>query len=150
MRPAELAELLEQLPLDPDGYQCVPRPLDGLLRHTRWGGSDKRHTVAETEYRFLAALGASGWSMRQALLEAITWDVTTGGPRVAKLDGVYEQAARHLTEAGLWEASSRALGQAHRASGAAPHTPGSRAVIVRLTPAGRAAVAADRHPGRGG
>lgn len=88
MLPAELAELLERLPLDPAGYQCVPRPLDGLLRHTRWGGSDRRNTVAQAEYRFLAALGASGWSMRQALLEAVAWDAAAGGPRVTRLDGV--------------------------------------------------------------
>lgn len=141
MLPAELAELLERLPLDPDGYQCVPRPLDGLLKHTRWRGSTRRNTVAQAEYRFLAALAASGWSMRQALLEAAAWDATAGGPRVVRLDGVYEQAARHLAEAGLWEASGRALGPAHRASGAAPRTPGSRAVIVRLTAAGREALA---------
>lgn len=140
MLPAELAALLAQAPLDPYGYQCVPRPLDARLKHNRWGGSDKRRTVAETEYRFLVALAASGWSMRQALLEAITWDAAAGGPRVTKLDGVYEQAARHLAAAGLWETTGHALGQANRATGAAPRTPGSRAVLVRLTPAGRAAL----------
>lgn len=140
MLPAELAELLERLPLDPAGYQCVPRPLDAMLRHTRWGGSDRRNTVAQAEYRFLAALGASGWSMRQALLEAVAWDAATNGPRVMRLDGVYEQAARHLAEAGLWEASGRALGQANRTNGAAPRTPGSRVVIIRLTAVGRAAL----------
>ena len=94
MRFLELVALLEQLPLDPDGYQCVPRPLDALLEHTRWRGSERRTTVARAEYSLLAALALSGWSMRQALLEAVTWDKAAGRPRATKLDGVYEDAAQ--------------------------------------------------------
>ena len=137
MRFLELVALLEQLPLDPDGYQCVPRPLDALLKHTRWRGSERRTTVARAEYSLLAALALSGWAMRQALLEAVTWDRATGRPRATKLDGVYEDAANHLTEAGLWESATEALAGAGQGSGQAPRRPGSRAVIVRLTERGR-------------
>jgi len=141
MRFLELVALLEQLPLDPDGYQCVPRPLDARLKHTRWRGSDRRNTVARAEYSLLAALALSGWAMRQALLEAVTWDKALGRPRAAKLDGVYEDAANHLTEAGLWESATEALAGAGQGSGQAPRRPGSRAVIVRLTEQGRQALA---------
>ncbi len=141
MRFLELVALLEQLPLDPDGYQCVPRPLDAVLKHTRWRGSERRTTVARAEYRLLAALALSGWSMRQALLEAVTWDGALGRPKAAKLDGVYEDAANHLAEAGLWEAAAAALGERGQGSGQAPRRPGSRAVLVRLTTRGRQALA---------
>jgi hypothetical protein len=54
---------------------------------------------------------------------------------------VYEDAANHLTEAGLWECATEALAGTGQGSGQAPRRPGSRAVIVRLTERSRQALA---------
>lgn len=116
-----LAEKLSRLPTDGGDLTRVPAAITGALTRVgryKWT-MPTRATVNRLEYEYLAALALSGWSLRLALTEAVNH-----GKNLQERSGSFKAAWRHLTEAGLWQAV-----QVRVAS--------YRAVLVRLTEAGR-------------
>lgn len=117
MNDATLREALSKLPVDEGNPAGVPSPLaDYLSKPQRI--ACRRYALPWLEYRLLAALALSGWSLRYALVEAEAQTL-----ELAVRSGSLLRACAHLTRTGLWETTTVRLSAA--------------VALVRLTPLGR-------------
>lgn len=117
MNYSTLREALSRLPLEAGNLAGIPGPLaDYLSRPQRI--ACRRYALPWLEYRLLAALALSGWSLRYALVEAEAQSLG-----LAVRSGSLLRACAHLTQAGLWETTTVRLSAA--------------VALVRLTPLGR-------------
>ncbi|MGA1372756.1 MAG: hypothetical protein ACO3Z6_14230 [Pseudomonadales bacterium] len=113
----ELKAALSQLPTDEDAPNRVPEPLSFHLSQ-RKRVARTRLNLPWTEYRLLAALALSGWSLRYGLIQA---EAAMQGqhPR----NGTFIRAGAHLEKAGLWQVMTVRLN--------------ASVSLVQLTPLGR-------------
>lgn len=117
MNDATLREALSRLPLEAGSPAGIPGPLADFLSKPQRIAC-RRYSLPWLEYRLLAALALSGWSLRYVLVEA---EANTLG--LALRSGSLLRACAHLTRAGLWESRTVRLSAA--------------VSLVRLTPLGR-------------
>jgi hypothetical protein len=116
-----LQEALARLPVAPNHPAGVPEPLAPYLSTPR-RIAQVRCALPWVEYRLLASLALSGWSLRYALMEAEAHNLG-----LVVRSGSLTRACTHLAQAGLWETTTVRLAAA--------------VSLVRLTPLGRALLA---------
>ena len=109
---------LDRLPSSPHHPLGLPLPLADYLTSMQRIWKPPHLPLPWIEYRLLAALALSGWSMRFALVDAEA-DRRDRSP----LGGTYLRACAHLDNAALWETARVRVGNA--------------IALVRLTPLGR-------------
>ena len=113
----ELKTALSQLPTDEGSPNRVPQPLSFYLSQQQ-RVARARLNLPWIEYRLLAGLALSGWSLRYGLIQA---EAAMQGqhPR----NGTFVRAGAHLEKAGLWQVMTVRLN--------------ASVSLVQLTPLGR-------------
>jgi len=93
--------LLDELPEDGTETYRPPLPLAEYLSSLKRVARPPRQSLAWIEYRLLAMLGLTGWSLRYALVQtqAEWWGVDP-------TSGTLGRACVHLAQAGLWETTN--------------------------------------------
>lgn len=119
MLPDPLLDQLDLLPLDPRDPRRLPKELAGYFSQVQRLARSPRLPLAMVEYRLLAGLAISGWSLRYALVE-----LEAEAQETHVQSGTFNRAVRYLTAAKLWETTNVRLA-------------GHRNTLVRLTEQGR-------------
>lgn len=119
MRWQELLDQVDELPRDPTDDDRPPAGVALYLSQMQRMARGARLSLPVIEYRLLAGLAFSGWSLRWALV-ALEADAQGVGPR----SGTLNRAAQFLAKSGLWETINVRLNR-------------RRSALVRLSPRGR-------------
>lgn len=117
MNYSELHEALARLPVDPNHPAGIPESLAPYLSAPQ-RIAQSRCALPWVEYRLLAALALSGWSLRYALVEAEAHSLG-----LVVRSGSLTRACSNLAQVGLWETATVRLSAA--------------VSLIRLTPLGR-------------
>ena len=121
MNDSDLHKALAWLPVDPNHPAGIPQALAPYLSIPR-RIAQSRCALPWVEYRLLASLALSGWSLRYALVEAEAHNLG-----LVVRSGSLTRACSNLAKAGLWETATARLSAA--------------VSLVRLTSLGRALLA---------
>lgn len=110
---------LTRLPSSPRHYLGLPPALAAHLSSVERAATPPRLPLPWVEYRLLAGLALSGWSLRFSLLE-----IEAEERGILPTSGTLRRACRHLEQSGLWQKATVRAG-------------GSATVLVRLTDLGQ-------------